>query len=601
MSATSKTVAVLICVLATTSNIAALSDEPDLRVAGRVRGDLSQVIKLTDLIEADPVVQQTFVGELLVDMAEKLGKHREMIGNAPLIEQGYAIGGRNQMSYITISKELIRAFAGGAELELESLNNPETATLDGEPAAALETYVSGGQGFEATGNSSMTEKTLRQFLRTVCAEVENATSAPLFEAKIFPTIILQSPEIKAAVKLMLAELLTDAQERDGESIGFSAYRNFRNHAFHQALKTVTEDIEEVTAGLRKFEDGYCTELIIKPRRKSNLSDYFTRLGEVRNRSLNWLHPDHDSFLTFCLPLPELVTERLAQLSEANRALMLLAGQDESMADSVTRWEKELAESKQIEWLQQSIPTEGGRTHVVIIPGQSSNELTETAIQLTSSGLKEAWTPFVTTIADCPVHDVTPSATWAGMFFEGLSSLAENNVTYLVPTADCLMLVSGNPEDCLDVAQELIRREFDSPPQVRQYSRTAIAGEFSPATSHTILSRYAVTTVKETSAQSQQVTFEATTSDGKTSIQPVTATELKLSPAVPADVEKIGVDHSPAQPPEIKPQPGFRIALLMEDGCINLRTTFPANAEPVMLAFVSNLYTGIEVISGFTNY
>lgn len=578
----------------------AMPEETSFQDTARLRVNLVKVMQLADELQATPRVRNSAVGSLVAEVASEWTKYRASFQNFPTLEIGYVFSQTGGMYYGVMPWEFVQAVE---EMDVLVSDQPGRTTLDGEPAELIKHYLAANLESESDDGSEPLASDVRIFLRQQANKVAESSESSLFEASFIPSGFLRNRDISLYFKQTEAYVLTDAQERDGESVGTFAYRKFRNHILSSLLRIVTKEITELHLGARRLDGGYCTELIVDAKENSSLKSYFGRLKNVRNRSVAWLHPDHDSFFSVCLPLPDMVTERLTQLSSANQDLARVAGMPRSLTDALTRWEEELAESKQIEWLHQSIPGEHGNTKVVVLPGRNTFQLTESAIQLVSSeDTNEFLQPYATTVSNYAVHEVTEAATWAGTFLPGLSLLGEGDVAYVIPTSECLLLVAGPPNDCLDIAQELIERDFEPCPQAAKFARTAIGGEFSAATSHSML--LALTQKEPVVAAQTGETPTSQTADDPVNVSQqasqqgaVENSEHESSPRVQRK-PRVMLSRTPSQEADVAPVPGFRITLHVEDARINLRTTFPKGGEAVMITFVSRLLTGLEVIADF---
>lgn len=343
-------------------------------------------------------------------------------------------------------------------------------TVDGGSAIISERYLA----LRQLGGNIFVKDTAAQ-LRQLLKDVESRHQQKTFTISAHPRKFGRSA-LKPTLTSMRATLLTQAQERDNDDPLSSMSRAFLYKSFATWFDAFFDDTErlELVFDYSESERTSSVELILEAAKGSPLDQYIGRLSKVRSRSLSYLHPDHEAFGAFSIPLPELLTDILPQLS--SNSLQLLQkelGMTETPNAAVVEVIRQLANRAQLDLLTQVVQLpEGGRTVVFVMPLDAASALEPTSIQLVSGLYGSHWEMNFGEVGGYSLHRLDGQQ--FGLLAGALGG-ADCDV-YFVMTEHCVAIAIGG-EESLDVFENVITRDFDSAASASRFARSAFAMQF----------------------------------------------------------------------------------------------------------------------------
>ena len=293
-------------------------------------------------------------------------------------------------------------------------------------------------------------------LRRLLQQTEQARSAKALSITSTPKALSRSA-IKPFIDAQRATLATNAQQRDEEDSLMAIGRPLSYRMLNSMLSAVVDDTEsfEYSFDYSLNDRRSTVELSFQTAKGSEFDRYIARLNQVRNRSLTYLHPDHTSFATIAVPLPELVTSVLPQLS-----IELFNGLELQAPDIVTFGQvvSQLVEANQAELMVQTIATSAeSQLTIAILPLASASSLESTSVQLVSGLGDQTWQKNVGEVGGWPVHK---------------GEIDETDF-YFTLTDHCIAVMLG-PEDSFGVLEKVVTRDFEESPDAARFARTAFA-------------------------------------------------------------------------------------------------------------------------------
>ncbi len=311
-------------------------------------------------------------------------------------------------------------------------------------------------------------------LTRLLKDVESNRVSQTLSISAKPRKVGRSP-LKPMLASMKATLLTHAQQRDNDDPLSATSRSFVFKSFAAWFDALFEDTEtfELNFDFSESQQTSLVELKLAAAENSTLDQYISRLSKVRSRSLSYLHPDNEAFLSMSIPLPKLLTDLLPQLSsESLVALQSAVGMSETPSPALAEVIRQLVERSQLDLLLQAVPLpSGGRAAIMVLPLDSASALEPASIQLISGLADSHWSLNDGEVAGYALHTLDGQQFGFGADLGGI-----DGDVYFVMTEHCLAIAVGE-EELLDVLEEVITRGFDPPRAASLFARSAFAAQF----------------------------------------------------------------------------------------------------------------------------
>ncbi|APZ93974.1 hypothetical protein [Fuerstiella marisgermanici] len=342
-------------------------------------------------------------------------------------------------------------------------------TVDGGAFITTDRYLAVRQ-LEGNVTVKDTAAQLRQLLK----DVESNRQQKTFTISGNPRKLGRSA-LKPKLAAMRATMLTQAQERDNDDPLSAMSRSLMYRMYATWFDAFFDDTErlELVFDYSESDRTSSVELILDAVKGSPLAQYIGRLSNVRSRGASYLHPEHEAFVAFSIPLPEMLTNILPQLSSASLLwLQKELGMGESPNPAVSDVVQQLADRGQLDLLAQVVALpDGGRTMIFVMPLDSASALESTSIQLVSKMNDSHWELNSGEVGGYPMHRLD------GQQF-GLSGAygGTDGDVYFVMTEHCIAMAIGR-EDSLGILQKIIARDFDADTATSRLSRSAFAMQF----------------------------------------------------------------------------------------------------------------------------
>lgn len=309
-------------------------------------------------------------------------------------------------------------------------------------------------------------------LRKLLGEVEDERLTKSFSISSRPRDIGRS-RFKPILNAFRASLLTQSQRYDDEqSLSWLARSMYLKSAVG-IYDSIFQNIEtiEFSYTFDEQQKDASVELRLEAQEDSDAAQYIRSLRHIKNRSLSWLHPKHESFTTVCLPLPKLIRESLPQLARAAAAAVherFRLPHDPTVA--VERIIGQFVDDGQLQCLCQSIPlAEDSSATIVVIPLHAASSLETTSVELVSATRTDTVQLNIGDAAGWPVHT-------ASVPDDLLGEVTDQESFFWVLTDDCAALMFGDAESetMLALLSEVLARDFESPAVADLFSRAALA-------------------------------------------------------------------------------------------------------------------------------
>jgi len=348
-------------------------------------------------------------------------------------------------------------------------NENGVAIIDGGVGVITDSYLATRQ----LGGNFTVRNTAAQ-LRQLLNDVESNRQQKTFTISGNPRKLGRSA-LKPKLAAMRATMLTQAQERDNDDPLSAMSRSLMYRMYATWFDAFFDDTErlELVFDYSESDRTSSVELILDAVKGSPLDQYIGRLSNVRSRGASYLHPEHEAFAAFSIPLPEMLTNILPQLSSASLLwLQKELGMGESPNPAVSDVVQQLADRGQLDLLAQVVALpDGGRTMIFVMPLDSASALESTSIQLVSKMNDSHWELNSGEVGGYPMHRLD------GQQF-GLSGAygGTDGDVYFVMTEHCIAMAIGR-EDSLGILEKIIARDFDAATATSRLSRSAFAMQF----------------------------------------------------------------------------------------------------------------------------
>ncbi len=343
------------------------------------------------------------------------------------------------------------------------------AMIDGGVAVITDSYLATRQ-FGGNFTVRNTAAQLRQLLK----DVESNRQQETFTISGDPRKLGRSA-LKPKLAAMRATMLTQAQKRDNDDPLSAMSRSLMYRLYATWFDAFFDDTErlELVFDYSESDRKSSVELVLDAVKGSPLDQYIRRLSKVRSRGASYLHPEHEAFAAFSIPLPELLTKILPQLSSASLLwLQKELGMGESPNPAVSDVVQQLADRGQLDLLAQVVALPGGgRTMIFVVPLDSASALESTSIQLVSKMNDSHWELNSGEVGGYPMHRLDGQQFGLSSAYGGI----EGDV-YFVMTEHCIAMAIGR-EDSLGILEKIITRDFDSDTSASRLSRSAFAMQF----------------------------------------------------------------------------------------------------------------------------
>ena len=309
-------------------------------------------------------------------------------------------------------------------------------------------------------------------LRKLLQTVEQDRLSKTFSISTRPRQTGRS-NLQPILAVQKATLETNAQQRDKEDSLVAIGRPLSYRMLTGLFNAFFEDTENVEYSFdySPHDQSSSVELKFAALKGSEFDRYISRLSQPRNRALSYVHPEHTSFAALSLPLPELLTNVLPDLSsESLKSLQQLAGTGVAPTPAIRQVMSQFAESRQLNYLIQTVKLpEQTQATVMVIPLGAASTLESISVELISATNDGHWQSNFGNVGGWPVH--------RGKFDEF--------EFYFTLTDQCVAVVIG-PESSLGTLEKVVIRDFDETPSVSRLGRTALAVKTSSVALHGVL-------------------------------------------------------------------------------------------------------------------
>jgi len=273
---------------------------------------------------------------------------------------------------------------------------------------------------------------------------------------------------RSQIQGLIASAHTYAQRGDNEDVTEHARRLAFVRTLTDAGQICLKDLDEVALGLRRGErdDSVEWDVTLQAARKSELAAAFGDFGELRNRCLSWLHPDHDGFVAVTLPVPEPLQDPAALLAVYTTLLSPPPGDEFTVVTSlIERLAESTSESQTFELLMQTIPcNDESSAFVIVLPLRSGWAGSPIAAEVQQAG----FTAPVSEIDGYPCHRLADSV---------FTTVTLEYALDVVETETCVAILVGT-DAARSAFRSIVRRDFDECPKAARYLNSAIAADFS---------------------------------------------------------------------------------------------------------------------------
>ena len=294
------------------------------------------------------------------------------------------------------------------------------------------------------------------------------TCSYTFEPRRIPS------HVRAAItSTIVAGLSASAQQRDGESEFEFRTREVWVKPLISAIDLLSNQIESITYSFDRDDSAQQVRCVldVKAVAKSNFEYWINRQHETRCKALSWLHPQHDSFFSVSLVLPEVVTTTLPFFSGALLDALGEAGllAPHNLAEC-KRTVQGMIDGGSLQLLAQSVPVGPGAFDVLVTqPLPRESDLTSTAIELASAQSLGDWIVAFSEIDGWPVHllpDIMSgeSATTTGITFPSDLQFC---------ATDTALQWHFCSKESHSLLSDVVKREFDETPDSQRFRRSAI--------------------------------------------------------------------------------------------------------------------------------
>lgn len=303
-------------------------------------------------------------------------------------------------------------------------------------------------------------------LRAALQHVADSPTRDVARFDVFPAR-LKATFVRPRLEGLLASALTWAQRGDDEPEAAHAVRSAGVQFLTDLAAMCLSDLDLLSVGFRRgaTEGTVQASFFAEAHRNSELHAAMSDFGEVRNRSLSYLHPGHEGFLAITLPLPDKLAEALAHPYFANFADsdygFSIGGAKSVAGREMRRVRESVSASQKVELLVQTLPCADGSTATVfIIPLRAGS-----AGDRETTGIRHAaYTQSDSEIDGHPVYLVPD--------FD--AGVPEHSYSLrIVETDHCVAAFVGT-EPAQSLFRGVIQRDFEEPPGARRFSRSAVA-------------------------------------------------------------------------------------------------------------------------------
>lgn len=190
--------------------------------------------------------------------------------------------------------------------QLSGDDNTKWITV-GEYAGMIQAAISGTEDEQL--NSEDAIAAYGEHLRKTAQGVNDDPLSGVLRYEFYPTQ-LRNTYADSKLRSLIALAATLAQRRDNEEPDAHAVRSAGIRFLTDSGQMCLQHLDTMAVGLRRDNNEQSVEATIEfeTTRKSPLADVFKQLGQVRNRSLSYLHPAHEGLASVALPLPEALAD-----------------------------------------------------------------------------------------------------------------------------------------------------------------------------------------------------------------------------------------------------------------------------------------------------
>jgi len=445
--------------VATTSPTAASADPPFPRISPVLRFQCNTY----EALQLKKQLQATWGDN--VDIPETVSSLLEMGGaQVPKRDGQVAV----QVNFTQSKKGYIQEIVVPATATVlkELLDNESTTSLTvGDYVGIIHAAITGSDD-----NQMSAEDAFAAYGENLRKTLHNVDADPIPDVLRYESYPSQLKATYARTKIqgLMASAATLAQRRDGEDESIHRVRSVGAQFLIESGQICLEHLEQFTVAMQRVESDRSAEvsLSLKTNRKSPLAAAFDDVGQVRNRSLSYLHPDYQDFAAIALPIPDLLADP-AVLAGILRMTPLAQEFGESpVLDAVfERLSESACQSNMIEVLVQSIPCSDGSTSLAIVCPLRDGQ----AGSLERSGIQQVgFSPSPNDVERGTCYRLTPSLVDIDTPHYSLD---------IAETEECIAFLIGT-DAANSTFRTIIQRDFDESPAARRYGTSAIAADVS---------------------------------------------------------------------------------------------------------------------------
>ena len=305
-------------------------------------------------------------------------------------------------------------------------------------------------------------------LRKLMDDVARHRSHKMLSISSRPSEIGRST-LKPLIDGLRATLLTQAQRRDDDDEFSDATRSLQQHSLVGLLDSFFNDCEEFEYSLNYDDADNTTDLQIRmvAKKKSETNRFIGQFASVRNRTLSWLHPDSAAFVSFSVPLPDLVTDALPKImSEGFLAVESELNLTDHLIDPAVV--EQFAGKKQFDAVLQAIPTDERTAHILVLPLESANSLESTWLKLVSASGDIGVQLNVGEVGGWPLH-----AFYEDNDFWAQLTSSPDAAFYCVMTDQCVAFLAGTADD-ISLFEQIVTRDFEPSERNNRFRQAAFA-------------------------------------------------------------------------------------------------------------------------------
>jgi|GEM_PF-6812279 len=291
----------MLVAVVTTSSIGTSADDPfpPINPVFRLQSNTYEALQLQKQLKST-------WGES-ADIPDSIGMFLELYGdNGPEHDQQVVIQANFTQSKKGFVQEIIYPATSPVLEELSGDKNTKWITV-GDYAGVIHAAISGTEDEEP--NSEVSLAAYGEHLRKTAQGVNDNPLSGVLRYEFYPTQ-LRNTYAYSKLRSLIALAATLAQRRDNEEPDAHALRSAGIRFLTDAGQMCLQHLATMAVGLRRGDNEQSVEATIEfeTTRKSPLTDVFKQVGQVRNRSLSYLHPAHEGLVSVALSLPEALAD-----------------------------------------------------------------------------------------------------------------------------------------------------------------------------------------------------------------------------------------------------------------------------------------------------